>query len=110
MKSLILEPESLSTLDADVHLVAYLISLRNAIPEKTKDTARQVVRKVLLALLDRLKYRTVELLRGAPNRSQRTRRPGANDIDWGRTIGTNLRPYQAEHKTIVPETLIGYFA
>jgi len=31
----------------DVHLVADLISLRSAIPEKTKETARMVVRKVV---------------------------------------------------------------
>jgi Mg-chelatase subunit ChlD len=108
MKSLMLEPEFLSTLEADVHLVADLISLRSAIPEKTKETARQVVRKVVQALMARLEYRTVELLRGALNRSQRTRRPRSADIDWGRTIGANLRHYQAEHKSIVPETLIGH--
>ena len=108
MKSLMLEPEFLSTLEADVHLVADLISLRSAIPEKTKDTARQVVRKVVQALLARLELRTTELVRGALNRSQRTRRPRFSDIDWGRTMGANLRHYQAEHKSIVPETLIGH--
>jgi len=108
LKSLMLEPEFLATLEADVHLVADLISLRSAIPEKTKDTARQVVRKVVDALMKRLEHRTVEMLRGALNRSQRTRRPRHSDIDWGRTIGANLRHYQQEHKSIVPETLIGY--
>jgi len=107
LKSLMLEPEFLSTLEADVHLVADLISLRAAIPEKTKDTARQVVRKVVRGLMDRLELRTVELVRGALNRSQRTHRPRPADIDWGRTIGANLRHYQRKHKSIVPETLIG---
>lgn len=108
MKSLMLEPEFLSTLEADVHLVADLISLRSAIPEKTKETARQVVRKVVQALMARLEYRTIELVRGALNRSQRTHRPRSADIDWGRTIGANLRHYQVAFKTIVPETLIGH--
>jgi len=108
LKSLMLEPEFLATLEADVHLVADLISLRSAIPEKTKETARHVVRKVVDQLMARLEHKTAETLRGALNRSQRTRRPRASDIDWGRTIGANLRHYQAEHKTIVPETLIGY--
>jgi len=56
----------------------------------------------------RLEHKTTELLRGALNRSQRTRRPRARDIDWGRTVGANLRHYQADHRSIVPETLIGY--
>jgi Mg-chelatase subunit ChlD len=108
LKSLMLEPEFLSTLEADVHLVADLISLRSAIPEKTKDTARMVVRKVVDELLARLQHKTVEIVTGAINRSQRTRRPRHADIDWGRTIVANLRHYQPEYRTVVPETLIGY--
>jgi len=108
LKSLMLEPEFLATLEADVHLVADLISLRSAIPEKTRETARQVVRKVVYGLMARLEHKTTELLRGALNRSLRTRRPRVRDIDWGRTIGANLRHYQADHKSIVAETFIGY--
>ena len=108
LKSLMLEPEFLATLEADVHLVADLIALRSAIPEKTMDTARQVVRKVVADLLARLEHTTHETIRGALNRAQRTRRPRHSDIDWPRTIGANLRHYQAEHNSIVPETLIGH--
>ncbi len=108
LKALMLEPEFLSTLEADVHLVADLISLRGAIPEKTRDTARMVVRKVVDELLKRLEAKTIETLRGALNRSQRTRRPRHNDIDWPRTIGANLRHYQADLGTVVPETLVGF--
>lgn len=108
LKSLMLEPEFLATLEADVHLVADLISLRGAVPEKTRETARMVVRKVVNDLLARLEHKTTQTLRGALNRSLRTRRPRHSDIDWGRTIRSNLRHYQAESRTIVPETLIGY--
>jgi hypothetical protein len=108
LKSLILEPEFLATLEADVHLVADLISLRGAIPEKTRETARMVVRKVVDELLLRLEHKTIQTLRGALNRSQRTRRPRHSDIDWPRTLRANLRHYQAATKTIVPETLVGY--
>jgi Mg-chelatase subunit ChlD len=108
LKSLMLEPEFLSTLEADVHLVADLMSLRSAIPDKTRETARLVVREVVGDLMARLQHKTQETLRGALNRSQRTRRPRHADIDWARTIGANLRHYQAEHKTIVPESLIGH--
>ena len=108
LKALMLEPEFLSTLEADVHLVADLISLRSAIPGKTLETARQVVRKVVDDLMRRLEHNTRETLRGALNRSQRTRRPRHADIDWPRTIHANLRHYQHEHGTIVPETLVGH--
>jgi Mg-chelatase subunit ChlD len=108
LKSLMLEPEFLATLEADVHLVADLMSLRAAIPEKAKDTARGVVRKVVNELLARLELKTVSAIRGALQRSQRTRRPRAADIDWRRTIAANLRHYQPEQRTIVPETLVGH--
>jgi hypothetical protein len=108
LKALMLEPEFLSTLEADVHLVADLIALRAAIPGKTLETARQVVRKVVDDLMRRLEHNTRETLRGALNRAQRTRRPRHADIDWPRTIRANLRHYQPQHRTIVPETLVGH--
>lgn len=108
LKALMLEPEFLSTLEADVHLIADLIALRAAIPGKTLETARQVVRKVVDDLMRRLEHTTRETLRGALNRSQRTRRPRHADIDWPRTIGANLRHYQPQHGTVIPETLVGH--
>lgn len=45
---------------------------------------------------------------GALKRSTRTRRPRHNEIDWNRTIRANLKHYQPEYKTIVPESRIGY--
>lgn len=108
LKALMMEPEFLETLEADVHLVASLMSMRSAIPEKTMDTARIVVAKVVQELMKRLKTRTTEAVTGAVNRAVRTRRPKFRDIDWNRTIPANLRHYQAEYETVVPETLIGF--
>lgn len=108
LKQMLLEPEFLAAMEADVHLVADLISLRSAMPQKTIETARQVVKKVVDELLKKLEQKTAEAIRGAVNKSKRTYRPRFNDIDWGRTISANLRHYQAEHQTIVAEKLIGF--
>lgn len=108
LKALMMEPEFLETLEADVHLVAELISLRKVMPETTMETARVVVNKVVEELMRRLKSKTVETIKGALNRSVRTRRPRFSDIDWDRTIRANLRHWQPEYSTVVPETLIGY--
>jgi VWA domain containing CoxE-like protein len=107
LKQMLLEPEFLAALEADVHLVADLIALRSALPEKTKDTARLVVAKVVRELMDKLETRTTETIRGAVDRRRRTRRPRHADIDWARTIRQNLRHWQPEQRTIVPEVLIG---
>lgn len=108
LKRMLLEPEFLSALEADVHLVADLISLGAAIPAKTKETARQVVEKVVRELMDQLEQKTTETIRGALNKSRRITRPRHADIDWPRTIRANLRHYQPEHRTVIPEKLIGY--
>lgn len=108
LQQMLLEPEFLAVMEADVNLVADLISLRSVMPEKTKDTAREVIAKVVRELMDRLERKTAEALRGAIDRSRRTSRPRFADIDWNRTIAANLRHYQPEHRTIVPERLIGF--
>ena len=108
LKQMLLEPEFLAALEADVHLVADLIALRSAMPDKAKDTARQVVAKVVKEVMERLESRTVEAVRGALNKQKRTNRPRFSDIDWSRTIRRNLQHWQQEHRTIVPERLIGY--
>ena len=108
LRQMLMEPEFLAVMEADVNLVADLVSMRGIMPEKTKETAREVIAKVVAELMERLERRTAEALRGAVDKSKRTFRPRFADIDWPRTIRANLRNYQAEHKTIVPEKLIGF--
>lgn len=108
LRQMLTEPEFLAAVEADVNLVADLISLRGVIPERSKETARQVVGKVVSKLMERLERRTAEALRGAQNRSRRTRRPRHADIDWPRTIQLNLNTYQPDLKTIIPERLAGF--
>lgn len=108
LKAMMLEPEFLATLEADVHLIADLISLRSAMPDKTKDTARTVVKKVVDELMKRLAQATAETIRGAVLRGRRTSRPRYNDIDWPRTITANLRHWQEQYRTVVPERLVGH--
>ena len=106
--SLLTEKEMLETVVPDVHLVATLMSLSRVIPEKNKEMARQVVRKVVDELLRKLSAPTQQAVTGALNRSARRRNPRYNEIDWKTTITKNLKNYQPEYKTIIPEVRIGY--
>jgi Mg-chelatase subunit ChlD len=108
LKQMLLEPEFLAAVEADIDLVANLISLRGIMPEKIKATARLVIGRVVAELMARLEQRTAEALRGAIQRGRRTHRPRFADINWPRTITANLRHYQPAQKTIVPERLIGF--
>lgn len=108
LSALLLEPEMLEAVEADVHLVGTLLSLHKAMPETTRQTARAVVRKVVDELEKKLATRTRATLGGALDRSARVNRPRHRDIDWDRTIRANLKHYLPEHGTIVPERLVGY--
>lgn len=108
LRSMLLEPEMLEAVTPDVHLVSTLISMRGVIPAKTRETARLVVRRVVDALMKQLEEPMRSAVTGALNRAERNRRPRHAEIDWSRTIRANLRHWQAEYRSIVPETLIGY--
>ncbi|MFE2040148.1 vWA domain-containing protein [Streptomyces sp. NPDC059477] len=108
LSTLLLEPEMLQAVEADVHLVGTLLSLNKAMPDTTKETARAVVRKVVDDLEKRLAARTRATLTGALDRSARVTRPRHRDIDWNRTIAANLKHYLPERRTVVPERLVGY--
>ncbi|MEZ5538198.1 MAG: VWA domain-containing protein [Thiolinea sp.] len=108
LRQLLLEPEVLEAVEADIHLVATLISLKNVIPAKTKDSARQVVNKVVEELLRRLQQPMQQAVKGALNRAVRNNRPRLQEIDWNRTIRANIKNYLPEYNTIVPDKLIGY--
>ncbi len=108
LTEMLFEKEMLENIEADVHLVATLMTLSRVIPDKTKDTARQVVKKVVDELIKKLAQPTQQAIMGSLNRSTRNRRPKHNEINWHATIQKNLKHYQPDYKTIIPETRIGY--
>ncbi|WP_344275251.1 VWA domain-containing protein [Actinomadura napierensis] len=106
---LLLEPEMLEAVEPDVHLVGTLLSLNKVMPDKARESARAVVRKVVAELERRLAERTRSAVGGALDRSARVLRPKRlADVDWDRTIRANLRHYLPEHGSLVPERMIGY--
>lgn len=108
LKQMLMQPEMLEAVEADVHLVATLLSLKNMLPQQARETARTVVRKVVEELEKKLSNPLKQAVSGSLSRSVRNRRPKHYEVDWNRTIRANLKHYQAEYKTIVPETRIGY--
>jgi len=108
LQRMLLEPEMLEAVEPDVHLVSTLIALKNVIPNKTRDTARLVVRRVVEELQRRLANSTRQAIIGALNRSARNNRPRYSEIDWHRTIRANLKHYQPAYRTIIPERRIGW--
>lgn len=105
---MLMEPELLNAVEPDVHLVSTLMALNEVMPEETKQTAREVVGRVVAQLEARLAERTKAAVTGALDRAGRTGRPRHSDIDWDRTIRANLKHFSPTLGTIVPDRLIGY--
>ena len=102
------EPELLAEIEPDVHLVADILALSKVMPAGTLESAKEVVRRVVDELREKLSYPLEQAIKGSLDRATRTRRPRYREINWGRTVHKNLKHYQPEQGTIIPETLVGY--
>lgn len=103
LTQLLFEPEALKAVTPSVSLVGTLLSLSGQIPERTKETARQVVREVVEQIRLDLEQPIRQAVMGALNRREHSPIPNVTNIDWKWTIGRNLKNYQPELGTIVPE-------
>src|SRR2546423_365547 len=75
LRQMLLEPELLAAAEPDIHLVASLLALGRVIPQRTKETARMVVRRVVQELERRLAQPTRQAVAGSLSRATRSRRP-----------------------------------
>lgn len=108
LRQMLLEPEMMEEIEPDVHLAADLISLKDVMPVTAKETARAVVQRVVDELMAKLEEPVRNAVVGSLNRATRNNRPRHNEINWPSTIAANLKHYQEEYKTIIPERRIGY--
>lgn len=108
LKQLLFEPEMLKNVQPNVQLVGTLMALKGQIPERTKETARMVVRAVVEKIKLALEQKIRQAVLGALNRREHSPLPSASAIDWKWTIGRNLKNYHPGLKTIVPERVYFY--
>ena len=104
LKQLLFEPETLGEVTPSVELVGTLMSLKGMIPDRTKETARQVVRAVVEEILKRLRSGMEQAVRGALDRSRHSPLRSLPNMDWRRTIAKNLKNWDAKRKRIIPDT------
>lgn len=107
LSRLLLEPELLDAVEPDVQLVATLLGLRGALPERSREGIRRVIARVVEDLERQLARITLESVRGSLDYGARRLRPRAQDIDWPRTILRNMRHYVPERKALIPVRIEG---
>ncbi len=108
MKELLFEPELMAQVEPSIDLASAVLELKHMVPEKAKAAARDLVRRVVEELRKRLESRFAQAVRGSLDRNQHSPFRAMANLDWPRTIRRNLKNYNQELKTIIPENISFY--
>lgn len=108
LAEMLLEPEMLERLEPDLHLAGVLMAHFRQLDEKRREAARQVIRQITDQLIRQLQLPMLQALRGGRKSHGRRRNPPWPAIDWNLTIRRNLKHYQQELGTLIPEERLGY--
>ena len=103
LKQLLLEPELLEGLEPDLNMASTLLMLKDQIPKKSKEAARAYIRRIVDQLNELLEHDVRRAVTAALDRRAHSPLPSASALDFPYTIRRNLKNYNAELKTIVPE-------
>ena len=109
LTELLFEPETLPYLERNVDLVATILSARALVPDAARDIARGIVREVVEELRRKLESQVRTAVYGALRRTAHSPIKLAKNIDWRRTVRSNLRGWDRARRVLVPET-IHFFA
>ena len=105
MKELLFEPEIMANVEPSLDLASAVLELKHMVPEKAKAAARDLVRRVVEELRKRLESRFAQAVRGSLDRNQHSPFRSMANLDWPRTIRRNLKNYNQDLKTIIPENI-----
>jgi hypothetical protein len=103
LKQLLFEPEILANVEPSLDLAATVLAMKNMVPEKAKSAARELVRKVVEDVRKRLESQFIQAIRGALQRNRHSPFRSLPNLDWPRTIRRNIKNYNLELQTIIPE-------
>lgn len=103
LTKLLFEPETLKNVKPDINMVSTLMSLKGQIPEKSKETARLLVKEVVDEIMKRLEMNLRRAVTGAMNKRAHTPIANFASTDWKRTIDRNLKNYDRATKRLIPE-------
>lgn len=103
MKQLLFEPEMLDTLEPDIATASLLLTLKDQIPTKAKENARNYIAKIVEDINRRLSDDVKRSVTAALNRREHSPIPSAAALDYKLTIRRNLRCYDPERRLLLPE-------
>lgn len=103
LKQLLMEPEILENLEPDINMAATMLLLKDQIPQRSKASARIYIKKIVEQINAMLANDMQRAVTAALNKHSHSPLPLASAIDFKYTISKNLKNYNADLKTIIPE-------
>lgn len=103
LKQLLFEPEMLDDLEPDISTASLLLMLKDQIPKRAKDNARQYIARIVEDINRRLADDLKRSVTSALNRREHSPIPSAAALDYKLTIKRGLKNYNKEFNTIIPE-------
>lgn len=103
LKQLIFEPELLENLEPDVNLAATILLLKEQIPKRSKESVRVFIRKIVEEINKLLEQDIRRAVTASVNRRKHSPIPSAAALDYKTTISRNLKHFNKDLNTIVPE-------
>lgn len=103
LKQLIFEPELLENLEPDINLASTILLLKDQIPKRSKESVRIFIQKIVEEINRLLEQDIRRAVTAAINRRKHSPIPSAAALDYKTTISRNLKHYNQQLHTIVPE-------
>jgi hypothetical protein len=105
LKELLFEPEILANIEPSLDLAATVLAMKNMVPERAKSAARDLVRRVVEEVRKKLESQFTQAIRGALQRNRHSPFRSLPNLDWPRTIRRNIKNYNTDLQTIIPEQI-----
>ena len=103
LRQLVFEPELLENMEPDISLASTILMLKDQIPKRSKESVRAFIAKIVEQINKLLEADIRRAVTSAINRRQHSPIPSAAAMDFPLTIRRNLKNYNPELGTIVPE-------
>ncbi len=103
LRQMLFEPELLEKVEPDIQLASRILMLKDQIPQRSKESVRAFIGKIVEEINKLLEADIRRAVTSAINRRVHSPIPSAAALDFPLTIQRNLKNYNPELKTIVPE-------
>jgi Mg-chelatase subunit ChlD len=108
LRQLLFEPEMLKNITPDIHMVGTILSLKNLVPEKSKEAVREYIRAVVEDIKRLFEQDLRRAVSAAINHREHSPIADFSAFDIKRTIKRNLRNFDTKTKRIIPENFYFY--